>query len=124
MWERAVVSGHRADIVARNNVHHHHVFWYERHKRALMHPRGSFLLRVTRSVHDALEVQRNGSRGGDCAVGGIRFGRRRARRYPSGSGAGHLEAEPAGNRVVPPSGSRSPNTPRARSPSPPRPNPQ
>ena len=50
MWERAVVSGHRADIVARDNVHHHHIFQYERHNRALMHPRGSILLRVTDSL--------------------------------------------------------------------------
>jgi len=32
---------------ARDNVHHHHIFQYERHNRALMHPRGSILLRVT-----------------------------------------------------------------------------
>jgi hypothetical protein len=31
---------------ARDNVHHHHIFQYERHNRALMHPRGSILLRV------------------------------------------------------------------------------
>ena len=80
MWERAVVSGHRADIVARDNVHHHHIFQYERHNRALMHPRGSILLRVTRSVHDALKAQRNGSRGGICAVEGMGVGRRKARR--------------------------------------------
>jgi len=46
---------------ARDNVHHHHIFQYERHNQALMHPRGSILLRVNairRSVHDALELPR------------------------------------------------------------------